>query len=807
MSAVARANEPFQTYPDCSQGPLSKIAVCDRTLSEADRAAALVAALTDEEKLDNLVSKSPGASRIGLPAYNWWSEGLHGVAAAPGTQFKEGDGEFNSSTSFPMPLLMAAAFNDQLIEDIGNVIGTEARAFGNSGWSGLDYWTPNVNPFRDPRWGRGSETPGEDVLRLKRYAASMIRGLEGLEDDRSAEPRIISTCKHYAGNDFEDWNGSTRHNFDAIISTQDLAEYFLAPFQQCVRDSRVGSIMCAYNAVNGVPSCANSYLMDTILREHWNWTEHDNYITSDCEAVSDVWLNHHYASSNAEGTGMCFEAGMDTSCEYSGSSDIPGASSGGYLTWPTVDRALQRLYRSLVRVGYFDGDNSTHASLSWEDVNKPESQKLALQVATEGIVLLKNDETNTLPLPEDIKDKTVALIGFWADAGDKLSGGYSGSAAFMHSPAYAAKQLGWTVKVADGPILQNAGDNDDWTAPALEAAQDADYILYFGGLDTSAAGETKDRMTLDWPTAQVALLEELGKLGKPIVVVRMGDQIDDTPILELDGVVNALLWANWPGQDGGTAVIDLLRGAQSPAGRLPATQYPANYTDAVPVTDMNLRPSETNPGRTYRWYSTPIKPFGFGLHYTTFTAAFGEHSLFSSSTSNGNGKNNGKTNGKSNNGQGKGKGKGNVKPVTPKTTAIKDVLADCTNTYPDTCPLPPLTVNITNTGNRTSDYVVLAFVSGEYGPKPYPRKTLASYTRVSAVKADAPATATLEWTVGNLARHDENGNTVLYPGTYTLSLDEPVQEAASVQFTLEGDAVVLDEWPAPPAANGTATRR
>jgi beta-D-xylosidase 4 len=219
-----------------------------------------------------------------------------------------------------MPLLMAAAFDDKLIEDIGTVIGIEGRAFGNAGWSGKDYWTPNVNPFRDPRWGRGSETPGEDVLRLKRYAASMIRGLEGPGPER----RIVATCKHYAGNDFEDWKGATRHNFNAVITPQDLAEYYLAPFQQCARDSRVGSIMCAYNAVNGVPSCANSYLLQTVLREHWNWTEHDNYVTSDCEAVLDVSANHHYAKTNAEGTAMSFEAGTDTSCEYEGSSDIPG---------------------------------------------------------------------------------------------------------------------------------------------------------------------------------------------------------------------------------------------------------------------------------------------------------------------------------------------------------------------------------------------------------------------------------------------------------------------------------------------------
>lgn len=651
-----------------------------------------------------------------------------------------------------MPLLMAAAFDDELIEKIGAVIGIEGRAFGNAGFSGFDYWTPNVNPFKDPRWGRGAETPGEDVLRVKRYAASMIRGLEGPGPER----RVVSTCKHFAGNDFEDWNGSTRHDFNAVITPQDLSEYYLAPFQQCARDSRVGSLMCAYNAVNGVPSCANPYLLQTILRDHWNWTEHDNYVTSDCEAVLDVSANHHYAPTNAAGTAMCFEAGMDTSCEYESSSDIPGASSQGLLKWPTVDRALRRLYQGLVRVGYFDGPKSAHAAISWADVNKPESQQLALQAAVEGTVLLKND--GVLPLPVDTKRPSqVALVGFWADAPDKLSGGYSGTPAFMHSPAFAARKMGWQIKTATGPVLQGQSAPDSWTAQALEASKDAEYILYFGGLDTSAAGETKDRTSIEWPTAQLTLIRKLGQLGKPIIVVQLGDQLDDTPLLEMKEV-NAMLWTNWPGQDGGTAVMELISGIKSPAGRLPVTQYPANYTSQIPMTDMNLRPSPTSPGRTYRWYPTPIKPFGFGLHYTTFNTTFAT--------------------------------------CFPHKLSIKDLLRKCQNRYPDTCALPRLPVHVSNTGNRTSDYVVLAFVSGQFGPKPYPIKTLVAYTRLHDLRPGKKATAQLEWTLGNLARQDEHGNTVLYPGTYTVLLDEPTQR--TMTFELEGDAAVLDKWPAPP---------
>jgi len=756
-SVVTQEEDPEsrrQSYPNCVNGTLSGNKVCDRTLSPSERAAALVKALTVEEKLQNLVSKAQGAPRIGLPAYNWWSEALHGVAYAPGTYFPEGDVEFNSSTSYPMPLLMAAAFDDELIEQIGAAIGIEARAWGNAGWAGLDYWTPNVNPFKDPRWGRGSETPGEDVLRVKRYAEHITRGLDGPVPGE--QRRVISTCKHYAGNDFEDWNGTSRHDFDAKITAQDLAEYYLMPFQQCARDSKVGSIMCAYNAVNGVPSCANTYLLQTILREHWNWTEHNNYVTSDCEAVLDVSANHKYAPTNAAGTALCFEAGTDTSCEYSGSSDIPGAWSQGLLKEETVDRALLRLYEGLVRAGYFDGHKAVYAALGWKDVNSAEAQNLALQAAVEGIVLLKNNN-GTLPL--DLKPSNkVAMIGFWADAPDKLQGGYSGRAAHLHTPAYAARQLGLDIALASGPVLQKNNASDNWTAAALEAAEGADYILYFGGLDTSAAGETLDRTNLEWPEAQLTLIKKLSTLGKPLVVNLLGDQLDDTPLLQLDEV-SSILWANWPGQDGGVAIMQLITGEKSPAGRLPVTQYPSSYTDLIPMTDMNLRPTSQYPGRTYRWYDKPIKRFGFGLHYTTFKAEVGG--------------------------------------AFPKTLRIADLVGGCGNEHPDTCPAPPLPVSITNTGDRASDYVALAYLSGEYGPRPYPIKTLSAYKRLRDVAPGETATADLAWTLGDIARHDEEGNTVLYPGEYTITIDEPT--LATATFTLEGEEAVLDKWPALPS--------
>ena len=644
-----------------------------------------------------------------------------------------------------MPLLMSAAFDDDLIEQVGTVIGTEARAFGNAGHSGIDFWTPNINPYKDPRWGRGSETPGEDALRLKGYVAALLRGLEGSANQR----RIIATCKHYAGNDLESWGGVTRHDFDAKITPQDLAEYYLQPFQQCARDSKVGSFMCSYNSVNGVPACANKYLLQTILREHWNWTNHNQYITSDCEAVLDVSLNHHYASTNAAGTAITFNAGMDSSCEYSSSSDIPGAWQSKQLTESTVDRALRRLYEGLIRAGYFDGSKAQYASLAWSDVNTPKAQELALRTTVDGIVMLKNNGALPLNLVPGTK---VAMIGFWANDASKLQGGYSGKAPYLRTPVYAAQQMGLIVNYATGPILQTTNSQDNWTANALSAASKSDYILYFGGQDTSAAAEGVDRTSLEWPGAQLALLNKIVALGKPLVIVQEGDQLDNTPILNNKGV-SGVLWASWPGQEGGTGVMQLISGLKSPAGRLPVTQYPTNYTKLA-MTDMNLRPGTSSPGRTYRWYPTPAQSFGFGLHYTTFEAGVGSY---------------------------------------PNEFSIQTLLADCKKQYLDTCALQPLPLSVSNTGNRNSDFVALVFVASEAGPKPYPIKTLAAYGRLHNVTAGQTSTANLQWTLGSLARHDEKGNTVLYPGNYTLLLDEPTQMTKTLILT--GEAVILDKWP------------
>jgi beta-D-xylosidase 4 len=324
---------------------------------------------------------------------------------------------------------------------------------------------------------------------------------------------------------------------------------------------------------------------------------------------------------------------------------------------------------------------------------------------------------------------------------------------------YAGAQLGLNMSIATGPVLQKSSAADNWTANALEAAEGSDYIIYFGGLDTSAAAEGFDRTDISWPSAQVELMTKLAQLGKPLVVVVLGDMVDNSPLLSMEGV-NSVIWANWPGQDGGSAVMQVITGAHAVAGRLPITQYPASYTN-LSMLDMNLRPGAISPGRTYRWYDQAVQPFGFGLHYTTFAANFSS-------------------------------GEG-------LTYDIQDIMSDCTQMYPDLCDVAPLEVAVTNQGNRTSDFVALAFIKGETGPKPYPLKTLVSYARLRAISGGQTKTASLALTLGTLARVDQMGNTVVYPGEYTLLLDEPTQ--AELKLTITGEETVLDKWPQPPTAS------
>lgn len=712
---------------------------------------------TLEEKLNNTGSTAPGVPRLGLPAYTWWQEGLHGVASSPGVNFST-SGNFSYATSFPQPILMGAAFDDDLITAVATVISTEARAFNNDDRAGLDFWTPNINPFKDPRWGRGQETPGEDPFHLASYVHALINGLQGGYDPKYK--RIVATCKHFVAYDMESWNGNYRYQWDAHIDSQDLVEYYMPSFQSCARDSNVGAFMCSYNALNGVPTCANDYLLQDILRGHWGWTAEQQWVTSDCDAVQNVFLPHGFAATREEAAALSLIAGTDVNCGTYYQDHLPGAYAQGLFNISTLDQALIRQYSSLVRLGYFDGLAVPYRSLTWADVDTPASQQLAYQAAVEGITLLKNDGTLPLKLT---KNTTIALIGDWANATTQMQGNYAGIAPYLHSPLYAAQQLVGEDNVYYVGVPGGQGDptTNNWL-PVWPAAQKADIIIYAGGIDNSVEAEGMDRVSIDWTGDQLDIIGQLAMYGKPMVVMQMGGgQIDSSPLASNPNI-SALLWGGYPGQDGGVALFDIVTGKVAPAGRLPTTQYPSDYIRQVPMTNMSLRPGENNPGRTYQWYNgTPIYEFGYGMHYTNFSASLPPMSYSSSNIS------------------------------------IASLLSTCTEHYKDKCAFQTFDVAVKNTGTVESDYSALGFLTGSFGPQPYPNKKLVAYQRLHNITGGTTATAALNLTLGSLARVDDMGNTVLYPGDYALMID--TQPLAMVNFTLSGSPAMLDEWPQPPA--------
>ncbi|KAJ5379806.1 glycoside hydrolase superfamily, partial [Penicillium cataractarum] len=736
--------------PACQTQPLCSHPICNTSLSIDERVDSLVNSMTLEEKILNVVDASAGSARLGLPSYEWWNEATHGVGSAPGVQFTSKPANFSYATSFPAPILTAASFDDALIREIAQVIGKEGRAFANKGFSGFDFWAPNINGFRDPRWGRGQETPGEDTFVTQSYIRNFIPGLQG---DDPEDKQVIATCKHFAVYDLE----TSRYGNNYNPMQQDLSEYFLAPFKTCVRDTDVGSIMCSYNTVSGIPACANEYLLEDVLRKHWNFSKDYHYVVSDCGAVTDIWQYHNFTDSEEGAASVALNAGVDLEC---GSSylKLNDSLAANETSVETLDQALKRLYSALFTVGFFDGGK--YSDLDFSDVSTPAAQTLAYEAAVEGMTLLKNDKL--LPLGSLRQFKSVAVIGPFANATTKMQGDYSGNAPFIISPLEAFESHhGWKVNYAMGTTINN--QTATGFESALAAAEKSDLIIYLGGIDNSMESETLDRTSLTWPQNQLDLITSLSKLSKPMIVVQFGGgQVDDSFLLKNKGI-QALIWAGYPSQSGGSALLDVLLGKRSLAGRLPVTQYPASYADQVSIFDINLRPDGSYPGRTYKWYTgKPVIPFGYGLHYTEFEFGWKEtlHSEYN----------------------------------------IQQLVASCQRSsggpIKDNTPFTAVKARFKNVGHETSDYVSLLFLSSKNaGPTPRPNKSLVSYLRLHNITSGSAPVADLPLTLGSLARADENGSLVIFPGRYKIALD--IFDRLTFEFTLRGNPAVIDTLPMP----------
>ncbi|KAF7804913.1 putative beta-D-xylosidase 2 [Senna tora] len=610
MLVVGAAGDPFAC--DEKNASTRALAFCRVSVPIAERVKDLIGRLTLEEKVRLLVNNAAAVPRLGIKGYEWWSEALHGVSnVGPGTKFAP---PFPAATSFPQVITTAASFNASLWEAIGRVVSDEGRAMYNGGKAGLTFWSPNVNILRDPRWGRGQETPGEDPVVVGKYAAHYVRGLQGTDGSRL---KVAACCKHFTAYDLDNWNGVDRFHFNAQVSKQDIEETFDVPFRMCVKEGNVASVMCSYNQVNGKPTCADPNLLKGTVRGQWHL---DGYIVSDCDSVGVFFSNQHYTSTPEEAAADAIKAGLDLDCGPFLALHTQDAVKKGLLTEAHVNGALVNTLTVQMRLGMFDGEPSAqpYGHLGPTDVCTPAHQDLAHQAATQGIVLLKNAGPS-LPLSPR-RHRTVAVIGPNSNVTVTMIGNYAGIACGYTSPLQGIGKYASTIHQMG--CVNVACADDKQFGGAVNAARQADATILVMGLDQSIEAETVDRTSLLLPGHQQDLVSKVAAASKgPTILVLMSGGPVDVTFAKNNPRVDAILWAGYPGQAGGAAIADILFGSANPGGKLPMTWYPEEYLRNLPMTNMAMRGSESKgyPGRTYRFYKgAVVYPFGYGLSYTQF---------------------------------------------------------------------------------------------------------------------------------------------------------------------------------------------
>ena len=624
----------------------------DKTLPPEVRAADLLSKLSLEEKTALVQYNSPAIENLGIKAYNWWSEALHGVARN------------GSATVFPQPIGMASSFDVEKLEQVFTVVSDEARVknrlAAESGqvkqYQGLTFWTPNINIFRDPRWGRGMETYGEDPYLMGQLGMAVVRGLQGPAD--SPVRKAHACAKHYAVHSGLE---SNRHRFDAQVSERDLRETYLPAFKDLVTKAGVQEVMTAYNRFRGDPCAASKYLVQDILRGEWGYK---GIVVSDCWAIPNFYQKgeHEIVATDVEAAALAVANGLDVECG-STFAKIPEAVAAGLLDEADLDRNLLRVLTERFRLGEMDGE-SPWDGLDASIVEGPEHRALALDMAHESMVLLRNN--GILPLKGDEK---IALIGPNADDAEMQWGNYNpvpkttvtllnamqarvpGLVAFrgcgildtqfMPEPkGRFAGVLDMTDEQLEAIAKQYAIGIDDIKEyahdererrnaflPALDEEavlkqlEGVDVVVFAGGISPRLEGEEMpvqvpgfsggDRTDIELPDVQRRLLKALHEAGKKVILVNFsGSAIGLVPEQE---TCDAILQAWYPGQEGGTAIVDLLFGDVNPSGKLPVTFY-QNVAQLPEVEDYNME------GHTYRYFrGEPLYPFGYGLSYTTFT--------------------------------------------------------------------------------------------------------------------------------------------------------------------------------------------
>lgn len=602
------------------QGPDHEMKFRDHKLPVEERVEDLVNRLTLEEKAMQMLHDSPEIERLGIPAYNWWNEALHGVGRA------------GVATVFPQAIGMGATFDEDLIFRVATAISDEARGNHNTAvangyrkqYSGLTFWTPNINIFRDPRWGRGQETYGEDPYLTSKLGVAFVKGLQG---DHDKYLKTAAAAKHYAVHSGPE---KLRHEFNAEASQKDLWETYLPAFKALV-DADVESIMCAYNSTNGEPCCANEYLLTEVLREKWNFKGH---VVSDCWALIDFYDGHNVVETPEEAAALGIKSGVNLNC----GSTYPAlveAVKQGLVTEEEIDEQLAVLLQTKFKLGLFDPvEDNPYTKLSAENINTEEHRQLARETAQKSIVMLKNN--GALPLKNNLGK--YFITGPNATSIEILLGNYHGVnpdlVTILEGVAGAIEPQS-QLQYRQGILLDRPNANpQDWASPNAENSDATIAVLGISGVLEGEEGESiasetfGDRLDYNLPENQIEYLRGLNAAAgdnSVIAVITGGSPMNLEEVHELaDAVI--LVW--YPGEEGGNAVADIIFGDVSPSGRLPIT-FPKSLDDLPPYEDYSMK------GRTYKYMDVePMYPFGYGLSYSDFN--YGEVELSESNIRKGN---------------------------------------------------------------------------------------------------------------------------------------------------------------------------
>lgn len=665
----------------------------------------LISRLTLEEKVGQMKYNSPAVPRLGIPEYNWWNEALHGV------------GRSGPATVFPQAIGMAATFDDQLIFKVADVVSTEARAMNNVAsakgyhmkYGGLTFWTPNINIFRDPRWGRGQETYGEDPFLTASMGVAFVKGLQGTN---SKYMKVAACAKHFAVHSGPE---RLRHEFNAKASMHDLYDTYLPAFKALV-DNKVEAVMCAYNRTNDEPCCANTYLLQEVLRKKWNFKGH---ILSDCWAVADFYAEagHKTVKNAKEASALAVKKGVDLNCGDEYGAGLLDAVKEGLVTEKDLDASLVYLFNTRFKLGMFDpATGNPYTKIGEAVINSSAHRALARTVAQKSIVLLKNN--GVLPLRNDLKK--YFITGPNAVSVDALLGNYNGlnsNLVTIVEGIAAQVKNGSQLQYRPGTLLARENVNPiDWTTQEAKNSDVAIAVLGIHGFIEGEEGESiespnfGDRLDYNLPKNQVDFLRKMRKdNSKPIItIITGGSPMNLAEVLELSDAV-LLVW--YPGEEGGNAVADIVFGKVSPSGRLPIT-FPRSLDQLPAYEDYSMK------GRTYRYMSAePLFPFGFGLSFTSFQYS---------------------------------------KPV------LSNASVNATQST-------TVSVTVTNSGKKAGEEVVQLYLTHVDGPADKPLYALKGFKRVQ-LNPGASAEVKFTLTPDMLKLVNEAGESVTIPGKIKISI-------------------------------------